>query len=408
MKKSLMTIAIFAASACVMASCGGKGANTANASTNSANATSTDAVEVTYEDDGRAMDLLNSVPFTEEGLVSMITTPEREMLSEPEYEALFLAYSKVPINQETLELEKNFVGSAKSKAIRGHKIPATSGAIRDNLIHSEFPQVRGIAMMQYMSIMGVSDNDVAKMLSVLNNEKDLFVIKEGIKALSNEMKKPEVSQFILSKVNHENKNIRKAVSMAIGNSWSIGVKGVKEAALTLMGDADKDVRSSILSSVGELADDSFVPELVKVLDDPNQHKMHGYCLRSLYTMWYNYPTHKNTSKAAYDATMNYLKKTPRTKDVPAWTAIGELQHRNDKEYDGWLSRASYYKTGDFLKVMMDIAADPNANWLGRTPAVKVIAKIGSKADLQKLKAMVQANSGDSSQKFVLDAIEKEL
>ena len=183
MKKSLMTIAIFAASACVMASCGGKGANTANASTNSANATSTDAVEVTYEDDGRAMDLLNSVPFTEEGLVSMITTPEREMLSEPEYEALFLAYSKVPINQETLELEKNFVGSAKSKAIRGHKIPATSGAIRDNLIHSEFPQVRGIAMMQYMSIMGVSDNDVAKMLSVLNNEKDLFVIKEGIKAL---------------------------------------------------------------------------------------------------------------------------------------------------------------------------------------------------------------------------------
>ena len=55
--------------------------------------------------------------------------------------------------------------------------------------------------MQYMSIMGVSDNDVAKLLGVLNNEKDLFVIKEGIKALSNEMKKPEVSQFILSKVN---------------------------------------------------------------------------------------------------------------------------------------------------------------------------------------------------------------
>lgn len=407
MKKSFLTFAIFIALVCVMASCGGKGANTANANTNT-NAAGTEAVAVTYEDDGRAMDLLNSVPFTEEGLISMVTTPELEMMSEPEYEALFLAYSKVPINQETLELEKNFVSSAKAKAMRGHKIPATAGAIRDNLIHSEFPQVRGIAMMQYMSIMGVSDNDVAKLLGVLNNEKDLFVIKEGIKALSNEMKKPEVSQFILSKVNHENKNIRRAVALAVGNTWSIGVDGIKEAALTLMNDNDKDVRSSILSNVGELADDSFVPELEKVLNDPGQHKLHGYCLKSLYTMWYNYPKHQNTSKAAYEATLNYLKKTPRSKDIPAWAAIGELQHRNAKEYDGWLSRATYYKTGDFLKVMMDLAADPNANWLGRSQAVKVISKIGSKGDLEKLKAKIQANSGDSSQKLVVDAIDKEL
>lgn len=407
MKKSILTFAILAASGCVMASCGNKSANTSNASTGS-HAANSEAAIATIEDDGRAMDLLNSVPFTEEGLISMVTTPELEMMSEPEYEALFLAYSKVPINQETLELEKNFVSSAKAKAMRGHKVPATAGAIRDMLIHSEFPQVRGIAMMQYMSITGVSDNDVAKLLSVLNNEKDLFVIKEGIKALSNEMKKPEVSRFILSNVNHENKNIRRAVALAVGNTWSIGVDGVKDAALTLMNDNDKDVRSSILSNVGELADDSLVPELVKVLNDPAQHKLHGYCLKSLYTMWYNYPKHANTSKAAYEATMNYLKKTPRSKDIPAWTAIGELQHQNAKEYDNWRSKASYYRNPDYLNVMMDIAADANANWLGRAQAVKVIAKIGSKGDLERLEAKVQGASGDSSQKLVLDAIEKEL
>ena len=407
MRKFILTIAIFAAGVCVMVSCGGKGASQANASTN-ARVANAEAVEVTLEDDGRAMDLLNSVPFTEEGLVSMVTSPEFEALSEPEYAALFLAYSKVPINQETLELEKNFVSSAKAKAMKSHKAPATAGAIRDMLIHSEYPQVRGVAMMQYMSLTGVSDNDIAKILSVLNNEKDLFVIKEGIKALSNEMKKPEVSQFILSKVNHENKNIRRAVALAVGNSWSIGANGVKDAALTLMHDNDKDVRSSILSNVGELGDDSLVPELEKVLNDPSQYKLHGYCLRSLYTMWYNYPKHQNTSKAAYEATMNYLKKTPRSKDIPAWTAIGELQHRNDKGYDEWLSKATYYRSGEFLNVMMDIATDPNANWLGRSQAVKVIAKIGGKGDLERLKAKVQANGGDSSQRLVLDAIEKEL
>ena len=125
-------------------------------------------------------------------------------------------------------------------------------------------------------------------------------------------------------------------------------------------------------------------------------------------MWYNYPKHQNTSKAAYEATMNYLKKTPRSKDIPAWTAIGELQHRNDKGYDEWLSKATYYRSGEFLNVMMDIATDPNANWLGRSQAVKVIAKIGGKGDLERLKAKVQANGGDSSQRLVLDAIEKEL
>lgn len=407
MRKLFLTIAVFVASVCVMASCGGKGASTANVNTGTSVA-STEAVVETYEDDGRAMDLLNSVPFTEEGLVRMVTSPEFESLSEPEYEALFLAYSKVPVNQETLELEKNFVSSAKAKAMKGHKVPATAGAIRDKLIHSEFPQVRGVAMMQYMSITGVSDNDIAKLLGVLDNEKDLFVIKEGIKALSNEMKKPEVSQFILSKLNHENKNIRRAVALAVGNTWSIGVKGIKDAALTLMNDNDKDVRSSILSNVGELADDSLVPELEKVLNDPSQYKLHGYCLKSLYTMWYNYPKHQNTSKAAYVATLNYLKKTPRSKDIPAWTAIGELQHRNAKGYDEWLSKATYYRSAEFLNVMMDIGADPNANWLGRSQAVKVIAKIGTKADLEKLKAKVQANGNDSSQRLVLDAIEKEL
>ena len=58
--------------------------------------------------------------------------------------------------------------------------------------------------------------------------------------------------------------------------------------------------------------------------------------------------------------------------------------------------------------MMDIAADPDANWLGRTPAIKVISKIGTKADLEKLKATISANSNDKDGKRVLDAIEKEL
>ena len=73
-----------------------------------------------------------------------------------------------------------------------------------------------------------------------------------------------------------------------------------------------------------------------------------------------------------------------------------------------LLSGTYYNNSEFVKLMMDIAADPDANWLGRTPAVKVISKIGTKADLEKLKATISANSNDKDGKKVLDAIEKEL
>lgn len=55
MKKFLMTIAIMAVSACMMAACGNKSANTGEASGEA-------AVEAA-DDNSPAMQLLNSVPF---------------------------------------------------------------------------------------------------------------------------------------------------------------------------------------------------------------------------------------------------------------------------------------------------------------------------------------------------------
>ena len=55
MKKSLMTIAIMAASVCMMASCGNKNANAAGEA----------GAEAAADENSPAMELLNSVPFTE-------------------------------------------------------------------------------------------------------------------------------------------------------------------------------------------------------------------------------------------------------------------------------------------------------------------------------------------------------
>lgn len=226
--------------------------------------------------------------------------------------------------------------------------------------------------------------------------------------MANQLKYDDVKKFVLGQIGNDNKEVRKAIALSVGNTWSQGIDGVNDAAKKLLADGDDDVRKTMLGYVGKLGDESFIPELVKVLNDPAQGKLHGEAMRSLYTLWYDYPQHKNTSKAAYEATVNYLKATPRTKDLPAWQTIGELQNRNAKDYDAWKAKATYYNNAEFVKLMMDIAADPNANWLGRGPAVKVISKIGTKADLEKLKGVVSANSKDKDQKNVLQAIEREL
>ena len=383
-----------------MTACGNK----SNANTAEGTAETTEVAN----DDSPAMKLLNSVPFTEEGLKSMITTPEKQPLTDEEFEALLLAYSKVNINEKTQELESNFVGRVRSEVSRGRKRTDSQAAIVDKLLSYPSPQVRGVAVQQYGGLFGMTAETASKLVKALENEKTPFVLKEGIRTLANELKHDDVKNFVLGQIDNEDKFVRKSVAISVGNYWSRGIDGVKEAALKLMGDKDEEVRKTILSDVGQLADDSFVPELVKVLNDPAQSKLHGDVMKSLYTMWYDYPQHKNTSKAAYEATVNYLKTKPRTKDIPAWQSVGGIQNRNDKEYDAWKAKATYYNNAEYLKLMMDIAADPDANWLGRTPAIKVISKIGTKADLEKLKATVSANSNDKDGKRVLDAIEKEL
>ena len=271
MKKVLFSIAILAVAA-TMTACGNKSAQNAESAG--------EATEVNA--DSPAMRLLNSVPFTEEGLISMVKTPEKGTLTADEYEAMYLAYSKVPIDEKTCELEKNFVGKARNTAFKNRKYPENYVEILKKLMSHPSPQVRGQAIGAATGkLFGAKNSEIANDLSVLQNEKDPYVLKCGVEALSNELKDPEVAKFVFAQVSNESPFVRRKVAIAVGNSWSKGVDGVKEAALKLMADNDENTRKLILGGVGKLADDSFVPELVKVLDDPAQEKFHSEAVRGL-------------------------------------------------------------------------------------------------------------------------------
>lgn len=392
MKKVLLSFAIMAIAA-TMTACGNKQAQNAESTS----------------DDSPAMRLLNSVPFTEEGLISMVTTPEKGTLTPEEYEAMYLAYSKVAIDEKTMELEKNFVAKARNTAFKNRKNPENFKDILKQLMSNASPQVRGQAITASTGkLFGAKDSEVSNDLSTLMNEKDPYVIKCGVEALSNELKHPEVAKFVLAQLENESPFVRRKVAIAVGNSWSKGVDGVKEAALKLMADKDDNTRKLILSGVGKLGDESFVPELVKVLDDPAQEKFHGDAIRGLSTMWLDYPFHKNTCKAAYDATMNYYKKTPRTNKVPSWAGIAAFSTVAEKEIGAWKAKATYFKPAEFAKVLTDVVNDPEVNWLATAPAAKAIKALCSKADLENLKKTIEANTSLKQQKQMLEAIEREM
>jgi hypothetical protein len=392
MKKVLLSIAIMAIAA-TMTACGNKQAQNTESTS----------------DDSPAMRLLNSVPFTEEGLISMVTTPEKGTLTPEEYEAMYLAYSKVAIDEKTMELEKNFVAKARNTAFKNRKNPENFKDILKQLMSNASPQVRGQAITASTGkLFGAKDSEVSNDLSTLMNEKDPYVIKCGVEALSNELKHPEVAKFVLAQLENESPFVRRKVAIAVGNSWSKGVDGVKEAALKLMADKDDNTRKLILSGVGKLGDESFVPELVKVLDDPAQEKFHGDAIRGLSTMWLDYPFHKNTCKAAYDATMNYYKKTPRTNKVPSWAGIAAFSTVAEKEIGAWKAKATYFKPAEFAKVLTDVVNDPEVNWLATAPAAKAIKALCSKADLENLKKTIEANTSLKQQKQMLEAIEREM
>ena len=398
MKKVLFSFAILAVAA-MMTACGNKSAQNAESTGETTEA----------NDDSPAMRLLNSVPFTEEGLVSMVTTPEKGTLTPDEYEAMYLAYSKVDINENTMELEKNFVSKARNTAFKNRKNPENYKDILKKLMSNPSPQVRGQAITAATGkLFGAKNSEIANDLSALQNEKHPYALKCGVEALSNELKDPEVAKFVLALVDNESPFVRRKVAIAVGNSWSKGVDGVKEAALKLMADKDENTRKLILSGVGKLADDSFVPELVKVLNDPAQEKFHGDAIRGLSTMWLDYPFHKNTSKAAYDATLNYYKKKPRTDKVPSWAGISAFSTVAEKEIGAWKAKATYFKPAEFAKVLTDVVNDPEVSWLAAAPAAKAIKSLCSKADLENLKKTVEANTSLKQQKQMLDAIEREM
>lgn len=297
-----------------------------------------------------------------------------------------LAYAGIT---DDMELEENITLEAIKKLKDSDaKLPSPEEYVAP-LLKSEAPQVRGYAISNVGSLLGVSDSHIAAAKELLKTEKDPYVICRAVRALANEGgKDADIGAFLLNAAKSENNKVRRQAAMALGSSWNESLEGAVDAEIALMSDSDPEVRKAAYAYAGKLGDERIIEPITQMLKNEADADIHGSGVSSLVALWYDYPFHEKTSEAAYRATMDYFKTTPRTKDIPSWTAVGSLKNKNDSHYDEWRAKATYFNEDEFAQIMTEIIKDENANSFARSGAVENIAAHCSKETFDSLSAVI--------------------
>ncbi|MBQ4408487.1 MAG: hypothetical protein II852_15920 [Bacteroidales bacterium] len=346
--------------------------------------------------------------MTEESLMKNIKTAQGQTITLLEYKTVFNNYAKVEINEKGLALQSNPVDKVLMKLKMRYKLPNVEAYLL-SLLTSKTPQLKGKAI-DYLE---PSPTTTPKILTALNSETNLYVINAGIQSLQDEISNDaNVAKFILSKAGHENLQIRLSVAQAICKKSNLGVPGVTDAIRMLMTDPENRVRSSILELIGNLGDETFIADLAKILNDVAQAYCHRSTLKSLFKLWYN--TSGKSSPAAYNVTIEYLTQKPRTNQIPVPDAISYMYFAQAlssdyyvEKYNEWKSKNDFYSESQWIEIMTDLATDNNAAQQVRTSAIKEVAKIGTKENLETIKKAVEANpvASDYDQKELIKTID---
>ena len=243
----------------------------------------------------------------------------------------------------------------------------------DDLLDSEYPQVRGYAMSSIDSLFGVEGDNIEKALKVLDTEEDPYVLYCAARSLSNsQAKDPAVHEFFMKMAESDNPKLRCKAATSCGTSWSRGVEGCVEAELKLMQDENDDVRMAAMSYCGGLNDNAVIEPLREVLMDPEQYKFHSSAMDGISDLWFDYPFMNDTNEEAYNVAVEYLSQTPRTDKVPYFSCVSEYSDIVDDKYEEWKSNSPYFDTTKFCDMMQDILVDGDADYVTRCCAYKVI------------------------------------
>ena len=338
--------------------------------------------------------------MTEDDLIKEFIKDEKNITLD-EFVNLASTYSYTTINDK-LELDENITDKAIKK-LKDNKatLPAAKEFV-EPLLKSDSPQVRGYAFSNIATFFGVSDSHKASAKEILKTEKEPYVIKCAVKALGNEGgKDAEIGKFLLDAAKNENAVVRRQAAVALGSTWNKTLNGAVDAEIELMKDSDNDVRKAAYEYAGLLGDDRVVAPISEMLKNEADADLHSSGVKGLVWLWYDYPSHENTSEAAYRATMDYFKTTPGSDKVPAWAAVTSFINKSEENYDAWKAKATYFNTDELYEVMLGLVKNENLGRMTRGYACKPVAVHCTRAQFDALGTVINALT-DKDAKFIQD------
>lgn len=336
--------------------------------------------------------------MTEDDLIEEFIKDEQNITLD-EFVDLASTYSYATINNK-LELDENITDKAIKK-LKDNKatLPAAKEFV-EPLLKSDAPQVRGYAFSNIATFFGASDSHKAAAKEILKTEKEPYVIKFAVRALGNEGgKDAEIGKFLLDAAKNENAVVRRQAAVALGSTWNKTLNGAVDAEIELMKDSDKEVRKAAYEYAGLLGDDRVVAPISEMLKNEADADLHSSGVRGLVWLWYDYPSHENTSEAAYRATIDYFKTTPGSEKVPAWAAVTSFTNKSEKNYASWRERATYFNTDELYEVMLGLVRNENLSHLARGYACKPVAVHCTKEQFEAFGEVVNALT-DKNAKFI--------
>lgn len=338
--------------------------------------------------------------MTEDDLIKEFIKDEQNITLD-EFVNLASTYSYANINDK-LELDENITDKAIKK-LKDNKatLPAAKEFV-EPLLKSDAPQIRGYAFSNIATFFGASDSHKASAKEILKTEKEPYVIKCAVKALGNEGgKDAEIGKFLLDAAKNENAVVRRQAAVALGSTWNKTLDGAVDAEIELMKDSDNDVRKAAYEYAGLLGDDRVVAPISEMLKNEADADLHSSGVKGLVWLWYDYPSHENTSETAYRATMDYFKTTPGSDKVPAWAAVTSFTNKSEKNYDAWKAKATYFNTDELYEVMLGLVKNENLGRMTRGYACKPVAVHCTRAQFDALGTVINALS-DKDAKFIQD------
>lgn len=338
--------------------------------------------------------------MTEDDLIKEFIKDEQNITLD-EFVDLASTYSYATINNK-LELDENITDKAIKKLKENKaKLPAAKEFV-EPLLKSDAPQVRGYAFSNIATFFGASDSHKASAKEILKTEKEPYVIKCAVRALGNEGgKDAEIGKFLLDAAKNENAVVRRQAAVALGSTWNKTLDGAVDAEIELMKDSDNEVRKAAYEYAGLLGDDSVVEPISEMLKNEDDADLHSSGVRGLVWLWYDYPSHENTSEAAYRATIDYFKTTPGSDKVPAWAAVTSFTSKSEKNYAAWREKATYFNTDELYEVMLGLVKNENLGRMTRGYACKPVAAHCTKEQFEAFGEVVNALT-DKDAKFIQD------